>query len=113
MKVPINLNAQVVQLLLVWKKESREKRTHRLGKDCKGDCLCFPFPLAVSSKGAEGLWVWLAFPGSAAQLFLAGFTSLSFNHKGEVTKAKNFVNIFDAAFKCSVLTSHVMEDHEV
>lgn len=88
MEVPVNLNAQVVQLLLVWKKESGEKRTHRLGKECKGDCLCFPFPLAASSKGAEGLWVWLAFPGSAAQLFPAGFTSLSFNHKGEVIKAK-------------------------
>lgn len=34
---------------------SGKKKSHRLGKDFRGQALCFPLPAAASSKGEEGL----------------------------------------------------------
>lgn len=62
-----------MQLLHVGKKQG--KKSHRLGKDFRGDALCFPLPTAASSKGGEGLWVWLACPDS---LMLSRFLVASF-----------------------------------
>ena len=67
-------------MMHVGKKVSRDKRAHRLGKDCIGDIILFPISLTASSKRGEGLlWVWLACP-SATQLVPFGIISLSFNN---------------------------------
>jgi len=77
----------VVQLLHVGKKHG--KKAHRLRKGFRGGALCFPFPAAASSKGGEGLWVWLACPDSAAHKVPDSLISPSFNRKsGEVVKEK-------------------------
>lgn len=59
----------------VGKKVSRDKRAHRLGKDCRGVIILFPISLAASSKRGEGLlWFWLACL-SAIQLVSSPFHS--------------------------------------